>query len=106
MSCHHRRLPSESLQPAGYNCSDGFSSVLVYIGLCIIFNILISLVVKYGGAVFMMVALTMAVPLQYILFAVKTPYFVPDPNKLSWLNIVGLVRVETQALLAHTRLVQ
>lgn len=50
----------------------------------------------------MMVALTMAVPLQYILFAVKTPYFVPDPNKLSWLNIVGLVRVETQASLTHT----
>lgn len=72
-------------------CDDGFSSVAIYLGLCIVFNIFISLVVKYGGAVTMMVALTMAVPLQYLVFAVKVPYFVPTSTPVGWLNIVGLV---------------
>jgi len=40
----------------------------------------------------MMVALTMAVPLQYLVFAVKTPYFVPVATPLHTLNYVGLVR--------------
>uniref|UniRef100_A0A7S1C895 EamA domain-containing protein n=1 Tax=Bicosoecida sp. CB-2014 TaxID=1486930 RepID=A0A7S1C895_9STRA len=71
-------------------CGDAFIAVVIYLALCSVFNVLISLVVKYGNAVTMMVALTMAVPLQYIVFAVEIPFFVPVSSSLSALNWVGL----------------
>lgn len=39
----------------------------------------------------MFIALTMAVPLQYVLFSVKIPFFVQDPSILHALNWIGLV---------------
>lgn len=74
-------------------CADAFSAVVIYLALCSVFNVLISLVVKYGSAVTMMVALTAAVPLQYIVFAIDIPFFVPASAQadLSVLNWVGLV---------------
>lgn len=83
--------PSEAFAADGSDpCDDGFSSVAIYLGLCIVFNIFISLVVKHGGAVTMMVALTMAVPLQYLVFSIRTPYFNPVTTPLHALNFVGL----------------
>jgi drug/metabolite transporter (DMT)-like permease len=91
-------LPYVHFSDMSSDCNDAFLAALAYFCLCIAFNVLINLVVKYSSAATMVVANTVAVPLQFILFTIKIPFFnevKSDSHFLNWvacaITVAGLV---------------
>lgn len=118
VACH--RLPGTDPTHASPEvhaaCGDAFASLLIYYVLVILLNITIAVTIKLGSAVrarvparstlhshvltpcvdaaqaAMNVAMTTAVPVQYTAFSIKIPFLVEKTTRLSFWNIIGLVR--------------
>jgi hypothetical protein len=62
--------------------------VTLYIFFNVLYNILIIMILKYGSANILWLAMTFMVPLANFSFSLP---FMPSPQPLTWYNIVGLV---------------
>jgi len=70
------------------NCGMSPIYVTLYIFFNVLYNILIIMILKYGSANILWLAMTFMVPLANFSFSLP---FMPSPQPLTWFNIVGLV---------------